>query len=459
MSSIDTIIPFISKKLNKRLTNREINLIRDNFIQYDPQNITELKTLVDYLIVQITQTATKKPTRNLEHFDINPSTPRALLDTSNPPTSNTSHDLPKDPLMVQQPIDDMREYTKSIISTTAEDGQLNQYRYNDRLTNYNTQINKKLSVNISLLLQMQAANLFKLSAQLNPSSKEVYSYITLDTDNLLEYDSSGTTTVFKWLINNNAPPVLSRGYINLHSTMFNIKRIRLARTIFSYMHEIDYDSLMTERIAFSIEEFGSQALLNPGGIKFHFLQKYFDNWGNTITTSSFLLNRGWFRFREPHLPIESITLRIYDLFPIRLITLPNTPFSVTGVQSVQYFQQTTLPKGTIDNALIITDYKFFDIIATAYPNEGTARQQYLISGYTTDDPVADAALIAAYNGVRTLEQFQAQRFERPNNADVLSGTWDPATASVNITITWLYNPRITTVIELVNELPEGEKLT
>jgi hypothetical protein len=73
-----------------------------------------------------------------------------------------------------------------------------------------------------------------------------------------------------------------------------------------------------------------------------------------------------------------------------------------------------------------------------------------ISGFTTLDPVGEAAIIAAYNGPHTLVHWGETYYDPPAPVGAT------AFGSVVITITFRWKPRFTGVIELISEDDEDQ---
>jgi len=455
----------IAKKLNKKLTPTELDFI-DQYIEKN--NITSanlsiwLPKIMSALKYQ-QQKSNQIKQRNCLPFD-----------------TQSDQFIDREGL---------KEYQKTQIGTTEEDNVLNPFKFNTRSNHQNntltTQDSDDLKISaleVKLFLQLGVDALFNLSRDLNPTSKEYYSYILIDTFNV---DSElSTNSRFVWRIND-GPPIYQKGIINLPHKLYPIKRMRIGRLTFANIHQTEFVKIyhsQSNRIATTIHNFSSQSIIAQNGLKFHFQSKHVLDLtyrGNTLTITPFFSNRGWFNFYKPHRNTDILDMSFTDIFtPLSPIIIHDTPASITGVQT--FGVSTALPDNSFTTNYIRLDNDAERMIEKQYPasslNElpdpeyiANGTQQVIISGFTTNDPVADAAVIAAYNGTHILNREGAidDAYSQRTNS-TLTGYWTPPVdvsgVSLNvgqeipITITWINLPRLTGVLELISELPPGEKI-
>jgi hypothetical protein len=320
-----------------------------------------------------------------------------------------------------------------------------------------TQINHLLVpvivLELETLFQLEMLNKYELSKQIAPHSKMKYNYLMLDSWNC--YEIPTTRDKFTWMLNDRNI-VQQTGYINLHSILKNIKLARLGRMTFAHIFDNVMDLFSSgRRITFGFDEFASQALIAPNGTKFQFLEQLRPSdeaYGSTYTLSSYDQNRGWFRFRERFELLDKLSLNIWDLFGLTAtrISIPDSYLTFTGVQYYGF----TVTNGfeSVTEPLEIANFqKYLPMIWTWTESDrkegpGISAEQFTLSGYTTLDPVGEAAIIAAYNSTHFLERVFDNYFKTPSPL----GTHTPFTTQ-NITITVLWKPRFTGVLELVSE--------
>ena len=149
--------------------------------------------------------------------------------------------------------------------------------------------------------------------------------------------------------------------------------------------------------------------------------------------------------------------------------MPETPITIMGIQrgtgAIPYLVEKNnnyhdyVLEDMWINPLEISNFIMLPIFYY-YKNTngpGVTRIQFIISGFTTPDPIADAALIASYNGIKTLTKLQDNLFAHPidiSGSSIVEPEPDPESEPVlfgtPINITFLYNPRLTTALELVD---------
>lgn len=291
-----------------------------------------------------------------------------------------------------------------------------------------------------------------LSKQIIPSTREKYNYLFLDSANCYEIPSDRDS--FTWLINDKIP-IYQKGYINLSSIMRNIKMLRIGRLTVAHVLLSQYSTFNTARIGIGFKEFESQAIVLPNAVRVHHIvNKLSDdlNIGNTIVLSAFNGNRGWFRFQKKFLTLDHLTLNMWDLQTSLKLTIPDTYATVSALQ----YKGNITPIGgvTIVNPIIIADHYMIPVqdLSSSFTGistfDGFTVEILNFSGFTTDDPIADAALIASYNSDHTLTRQWAPYFYPPvdiSSANLVNGSTTP------VTITFIYKPRFTGTLEIVSE--------
>jgi hypothetical protein len=429
------IIPFIAKTLNKHLN--------DDDLQYIINRLSHVKITKTSLPAVL-----KSIIENIKHPNY-----VGIKDSSN----------------------NIKEYLNSQIGTTDEDNTINPYQFSTSSHEFKGSI----SLEVALFLKMGVSSLFNMSKKINPKSKEYYSYIMLDTDNVVPELS--TDNRFVWRLNDGSP-VYNTGTINLPHKLYSITKMRIGRITLANIHYAEYNTIRysaSRRFATTLHNFSAQSIIPQNGNKFHFLHQYkhdVENRGNTMTITPFFSNRGWFRFNKPHRNTDIIEMSIADIFtPETPLNIPKTYATVTGVQDIPGSRAEYLEFGTsrpltfsgVNHSMLELRYgRGITPTTQADPrNAATTFDAVTISGFTTDDPVGDAAVIDAYNSTHVLTRVFGDNdlydalgvgygvFNEPVNTSSVT-----LSTPANITVTWQLLPRLTTVVELISELPPGEKL-
>lgn len=442
------ILPFITKKLNKRLSSDEIKYISNKIknITFNKNNIgSTVNTLID---------------------DIK--TGKAIINIRNNKNVNTISAEPN-----KLVIENQREYTLQKLNESDEEYE-NIDRYNEALT-----------LEVAEFFTYKKDDLFALSKCVNPASKEYYSYIMFDSFN--KRTDLSTETRFVWELNDSGLAVERTGVINLPHKLNNIIRMRLGRVS---VNNIDYDEFSkifnteTNRFAFYFENFKSQSLISPDGNNFHFLAKNDTRLrrGNCFTLSTFDENRGWFRFHKPHRNTDELILNMYDIFtPTAPIAVGTVPVSIDATATVGVTIDSSWDPAFTKfyNPVIVsaTPADLYNMMTTVFFAPGDTQTEnvdgpsssnpvtYTISGFTTADPVADAAFIAAYNTSNWTAVLEGDHlyFEPPVDPNTavppLTLGGGKGGSYIPITITWNVSPRLLGVLEVVSRMEPGDKIT
>lgn len=162
-------------------------------------------------------------------------------------------------------------------------------------------------------------DLSELKMMFNPSSMLVHYYVALDSDYRDTSEEIATNiTKFTWKY---APTQnLVAGFCNSVGVVSNIIGMRL------YQPRLPYKVAMagtSKRVSILIEEFKAQAFIAENGRRFHFLLRPNLPGGTSIELSTEDFNDGIFNFRKPFTTIDRLTISVGD--PTNVISF-NTPF-------------------------------------------------------------------------------------------------------------------------------------
>ncbi len=309
---------------------------------------------------------------------------------------------------------------------------------------------------------------YQLSKQINPLSRMRYNYVFLDTSKCY----SRTDYVFKWLLNDKIK-VKQTGVLPTQGALRNIRMARIGLATFAnFIPPAAAPVKNQKRIGFDFEEFRAQGhLMGPQTAQFfmHFRDiSYLDD--NNYIVSPFDHIRGWFRFHEPIKELPSLTLKMFDTSTFQDLKV-NSDDTVT-FSGIQQFGITT---GAVTDGGIIpaaADHFYLStnglpLISTVKFSGNLSRQvdmeNAVFAGFTTDDPVTDAAVIAAYNTTRVATYRFAQnangRYFLTSNllmrtdphVDISTITYGGTEIPIQVTFPVLAKPRVNFVMELISE--------
>lgn len=341
----------------------------------------------------------------------------------------------------------IKDYQISIIGTNDEDGQLSEKKHSE--TPNERELLEAESAKLEALFLIEVADVYDLSKAIAPKSKHKYNYLMLDSDNCFEISDSRDK--FTWLLQEEHVR-LQTGYINLHSKMRNIVMARIGRMTLAHMHggfAIEADD--RNRFAFGFDEFASQALINPQGVKFQFIEflpEYDTNYGTTIVLSPFNANRGWFRFRERFKMLDKLSLTITNLNTSAKVTVPDTPFSFPASHlpgfAIAIDHLSALDPIIVPNSRLFLPINYiYGPAGIEYDTEAMVQDPYIFSGYNSGIPVIDAAWNA---GTHDLQWRAIGDYFYPVPALPI-----PPFGIINFTMTATRLPRFTGVLELISE--------
>lgn len=311
---------------------------------------------------------------------------------------------------------------------------------------------------------LEFAHIDDIGKKINP--KYIRHYIYLDSD--LTYEKNLTNDTFTWLLNSENRQ-LTHGTINVDNKLENIIAMRLTRTTFANMDDTftyyingSQEGTFPNRrgliplgkIAFTIDELKAQSMINPSGLKYHFIQQIKDqdtSIGSNSTITSYMNNRGWFYFDNVVKKLESITLSMYKIpTEVKL----QIPIVKTSFIATVYFQKVKPSTGLVSNWITLVNVDLFPYcVDNVKPGTNllafatTCIEEVEISDFTTNDVVTDAALIAAFNSKHILTRTDDGYWDCPVD---ITGASLTAADYPNITITLLYKPKFSTTLEFIS---------
>lgn len=216
----------------------------------------------------------------------------------------------------------------------------------------------------------------------NPQSRYVKSYIPINNQNRHNTQLADGTFRTSWNLTYGIPGVRT-GYIDVNFTTRDIVAMRMKSLTITCRSTFMQNQISRNRTAVLIEELAPQSFVSTEGNNFHFIgyQSVSSQYPSVSikTVSFYYFNRGNYRFRMPITKLDSLTLSLYNPFQ----PLPLDPENISGV----------VVQGT--NPAQLT----FNL------EHGLYQDYITISGYTTGDPVTDAALIASVNTTFTYPGF------------------------------------------------------
>jgi hypothetical protein len=284
-------------------------------------------------------------------------------------------------------------------------------------------------------------NMFKLSKELNPESKKFSIYLYLDRN--FANSATDDDTYIKWNIGYNTVSSIDNRGVNILSEPVKIHAIRLGRTSFMEMHESQLSDIFNLKyfLCVEIKEFREQSIIGQNGIRFNHCLKLFviDNTGEIVYTPFYDI-RGWYRFAEPKYLPDSITMGFWDYIGDSIISMKRKTVShvLSGDKSGTGLRFVT--------AKIFPDYSGFTGSIT-------------VSGFTTADPVGDAAIIALVNSTHILTYVEETFFFLGHYRLTLSGLSSiPNGIYPNITLTYNYKFNVSTHMQLICEMDEDSKI-
>lgn len=203
----------------------------------------------------------------------------------------------------------------------------------------------------------------ELKSLITPTRR--HHYVVLDFDDI---SPESTAKKIKWYFNNDT--ILSPGVANSVSQIKNIVGMRLAPINFDSINEV----FRTDHDAYTmlIEEFVGQSYVGRENSNYHFIMSARPYLDGGVDFDPSYYNDGWYWFREPIASVHSFTISMCS--PYHSI---NIPMNNNIIHEVHY-----------DNPLQF----IIDNI-----NQIETGKTVIIRGFTTNDPIADKAMIELIN--------------------------------------------------------------
>lgn len=213
---------------------------------------------------------------------------------------------------------------------------------------------------------------FELQMIFNPQAAYLQNYIIFDSKYRRRESASGGP--FNKISFGYAPGTnITNGIINSVGKIRDIVSIRIYRPVIPYVSQLFVTD--ARRISIAIEEFQAQAIILSNGRRTHFLLNYDLDMitGDLLNIIIEDFNDGIFKFSKPIQTFETLTLTIGN--PNQIVTFPQDTYNVTF---------------TYANPTILT-------FSTAHGVPSATSVYITMTTFTTDNPAADAAIIAQFN--------------------------------------------------------------
>jgi len=249
-------------------------------------------------------------------------------------------------------------------------------------SNINLVPNNLTTVNIKSIYNLDTV--YKIQRALHPQAQYIKNYIVLDSTN--RDISNSDTYNMQWSYMNDA--IFQQGTVNTKGKIRDLIGMRLYPIRISYNNNTLYGfPTVPPFYTLGITEFNSQSFIAQQGRKFHFMLRptLTTDFDQTLAipyppplydyTELTPLNDGYFWFRKPYTSINTITITMGSpLVPMQL------PINIY-----------ILPPGFTNTNPAILSYGVVGGFQLATGN------LIRVTGYTTANPIADAAAIAAIN--------------------------------------------------------------
>lgn len=233
-------------------------------------------------------------------------------------------------------------------------------------------------------------------------------YIQLDSNNRLGAPKNDVDNRLEWIINYGLP-IWEKGYINVPAPIRNIVAVEMGCVSFNdrrVVADAGYESVANsllpisneadwinnQRISLLIEELSTQAYIAAAGNKYHFIAKRKEIPDNELPTSftsynrgfptfiTYPFNKGRYSFYKPIMQLDRITLRLFG---------PDKPIVMD--KEIYYTADVLYDNGDF------MDPDRYSVILVFGEDVYINYNEIEVSGFTTDDPVTDAATILAVN--------------------------------------------------------------
>jgi hypothetical protein len=286
---------------------------------------------------------------------------------------------------------DMREYIINNIGVSEETGikKVDTQTNTDSDSNINSNSNTNTQTNTDInLIQAEVNSILLLKEKnsilnlFNPVARHKSKFIVLDSIN--QDDMFNGSGLISWDISSTRNFTI--GTVNTSLELKNIIGMRMMPPRLPYSNQLYYMNQLNQRWTILIQELQAQAYIGPDGRKFHFMMTLgspgdnspsgnFQYWDFQIHN----FNKGYFWFRKPFTNLIRMTLSFgcpWYQFKIKNNKAVGITSTVGGNLFITFPNQTP----TFDNSNLPLMYAPFTL-----------------SGFTTTDPVTDAATIAYVN--------------------------------------------------------------
>ena len=331
----------------------------------------------------------------------------------------------------------------SVGSSVGKDGFSNKYNksnnYNNNFNNYNNTngLNDTLEI-VDVKSIFGISDTYKVQMLLNPEALYEHNYIELDsknavsttvnTNNINIFQAYANATTYRWEYMESA--LQAFGVVNTVAKIKNVIGIRMYPLKFAVTRGY-VDFYNTYNIL--IEEFQAQAFIGHQGRKFLFTVTptvvQLDAYSRYVEYSPYEHNKGYCWFKTPYTTLKSFTLTLAQGNDI--ISLPTS--NVSG--AVVNYATGSIP----------TSYANPGVIWCFSPHNSKTGDILVISGFTTNDPVTDAVVIAEVNNPNgyAITVIDSLHFSIPVDLTVVSNA-----DRINEAVVTIVNLNIRTVIPL-----------
>ena len=255
-----------------------------------------------------------------------------------------------------------------------------------------------------------ATNISTLQKTLTPESQYLRKLIVLDSDEQDEF-LSGTGKLSWNLANINN---YQKGVVCTSGNIRNIVGMRLFPPRWEKIDIAEYNKDYINRWTILVEEFATQSFISPTGNRFHFMFTYqaesdLDSAGVYYNFDYSLknFNKGYYWFRTPFTTVDKMTLSFTSAF---------NKFNIKTNKAYGTIVQNSNP--------MQIDFETSPIFFTGDIAE--------INGFTTGDPIADAALIEYVNATWTLTAVSRFKLTIPVDISTMVPKNSNITCSVKI---------------------------
>lgn len=277
----------------------------------------------------------------------------------------------------------------------------------------------------------------------------------LDSDNK---DDSSTSTKLVWRINygiidKSAGSIATRKKPKLiySAKLRNVNISNLSIDDFKTSHYLYNVGTPT----FTIDEF-PQAFISEFGLH-HFPHSVYSIFGATLTTTG--VQALPMNFNQPLNPPTTISLTLRDMPSGYVYSFPETPTSFPASQLITSEAYTWHTGQVVGSGYpIVLNSPYFHMLSLYYAEfvdgatVATSAATIVISGFTTDDPIADAAIIDQVNSTHTLYYISKTgtgtstvgRFTIDVDLSTITAAVD-----IPINISFEQKPRLTAVLDLI----------